>query len=101
VRLHRDRVHHHQRTDHHYLKMNMIYTALGWCASNDHQNCPGYYRSKVNPNIVDLCFCECHTEGNEMRDPEQVENEAWISCLAIAGLTVIFGLGVIFALIFL
>jgi hypothetical protein len=36
-----------------------------------------------------------------MREPEIVENEAWIGCLAVAGLTVIFMLGVIFALVFL
>ena len=79
----------------------MIYTSLGWCMSNDHDNCPGYYRSKINPNIVDMCFCECHQKGEIVRDPEKLENDAWISCLAIAGLTVIFLFGVIFALVFL
>jgi hypothetical protein len=40
-------------------------------------------------------------ERKIMRDPVEIENEAWISCLAVAGLTVIFMLGVIFALVFL
>jgi hypothetical protein len=36
-----------------------------------------------------------------MRDPEQVEDEVWTGCLAVAALTIIFMLGVIVALVFL
>jgi len=36
-----------------------------------------------------------------MREPEQVEDEVWTGCLAVAGLTIMFMVGVIFALVFL
>jgi hypothetical protein len=80
----------------------MIHTSLGWCINKDKcAACPGYYRSKIDTNVVDMCFCECHSKLKSLKEYEKLENDAWIGCLAVAGLGVIFLLGVIFAVVFL